>query len=252
MKKVTFFLLILAFTRIGISFGAPGDAAGTQNFFLGGTTNGNSNINQVLALLVGPAGPPGPAGIAGADGYPGLPGAPGIAGVQGPAGPQGLQGLPGPAGPQGLQGLPGLKGDPGTGGNGNGVGFGGGTSTLGTCDQDVQVSIAKRFTLGGFKISDVTISGIDTRSLAARTAIDPTDATTCLGKKLTLSMLIKNVAVPAEPFPFTCTSTAIASDSIIFSSSATCKGGEANQKADHAFSDFSLDQFETLIGLGLE
>ncbi|CAB4875805.1 unannotated protein [freshwater metagenome] len=249
MKKVTFFLLILAFTRIGISFGAPTDTAGTQNFFLGGTSNGVSNLNQVLALLVGPAGPPGPAGIAGADGYPGLPGAPGIAGVQGPQGLQGLQGLPGPAGPAGLQGL---KGDPGTGGNGNGVGFGGGTSTLGTCDENVQVSIAKRFTLDGFKISEISVSGIDIRSLAVRTAADATDTTTCLGKKLTLSMLVKNIGTPAEPFPFTCTSPAIATETIVFSASDTCKGGEVNQSADHTFSDFLLEKFELRIGLGLE
>jgi hypothetical protein len=100
MKKFSFFLLILVLTRVGTTYAAPnnGTTLDFQNFFLGSSAKPNVNVNQVLALLVGPAGKPGPAGVAGKDGFvgmngqdgkDGLPGAPGPVGPQGPAGPAG-------------------------------------------------------------------------------------------------------------------------------------------------------------------
>ena len=107
MKKMTLFLAILIFSRIGIAYGADLAPNGLQNFFLGSTNASAGNINQVLALLVGPAGPPGPAGVAGRDGFVGINGVdgmPGAPGATGEAGPQGAQGVPG------VQGLPGATG----------------------------------------------------------------------------------------------------------------------------------------------
>ena len=241
MKKITFFLLILAFTRIGISFGAPADLNGPQNFFLGGTTNGSSNLNQVLALLVGPQGPPGAAGIAGADGFPGLPGAPGIAGQQGPAGPagaqgaqgiQGLTGATGSSGPAGATGAQGPKGDPGTGGGG--VGFGGGTGSLGTCDESVDVSIDKKFTADGFKMRSISIKNID--------------ATACAGKKLSISLLLINSAT----YPEAITCTADIAETIIFNGdTSTCFGGQT-LTTSHFLNDFKIEDYALTIGLGLE
>ena len=83
------------------------------------TAPGNSNNNQVLALMAGPQGAPGPAGVAGKDGFiglngyqgkDGLPGAPGSVGEQGPIGPSGAQGIQGVQGIQGIQGTQGLQG----------------------------------------------------------------------------------------------------------------------------------------------
>lgn len=252
MKKITFFLLILAFTRIGISFGAPADINGPQNFFLGGTTSGSSNLNQVLALLVGPQGPPGPAGIAGADGFPGLPGAPGIAGQQGPAGPagaQGIQGLTGAAGPAGAQGAQGPKGDPGTGGGG--VSFGGGTGVLAVCGQlekiPVEVKIDKRFTSiplnrFGFTIRTINISGIPSE---------------CQGKILSVNLLLKD---PALPEAIICKSAPIANgvSTVSFRGydnspdlADICHGGN-NADDVHKLNEFEISEFQPTIGLSLE
>jgi len=107
VKKFSFFLIILLLTRIGTSFAdtTTSSQAQIQNFFLGSSVAKNGNLNQVLALLVGPQGKPGVAGVAGKDGFiglngkdgtNGLDGAPGAVGPQGPAGPAGTQG---PAGP---------------------------------------------------------------------------------------------------------------------------------------------------------
>ena len=114
MKKFSFFLIVLLLTRVGTTYAAPDTTKGLdiQNFFLGSSVN-NVNVNQVLALLVGPQGKPGVAGVAGQDGFvgmngvagqDGLPGAPGPVGPQGPQGIQGIAGVAGPAGPAGPTG----------------------------------------------------------------------------------------------------------------------------------------------------
>jgi hypothetical protein len=100
MKKFSFFLLILLLTRVGTSYAAPNDGTTLdfQNFFLGSSVNPNVNVNQVLALLVGPEGQPGPAGVAGRDGFVGMNGQDGKDGLPGAPGPVGPQGVAGPAG----------------------------------------------------------------------------------------------------------------------------------------------------------
>lgn len=112
MKLKRFFaaLVIFSLSGIGITYAAGEDSNAVQNFFLGGTDLGDPNLNQMLAVLVGPKGDTGPAGVAGADGFvgmngqdgkDGLPGAPGEVGPQGPAGPAGAAGAAGGAGAPG-------------------------------------------------------------------------------------------------------------------------------------------------------
>ena len=87
MKKLVFLILVLSLAGIGASY-AETDATKSSNFFLG-TKSSAANLNQVLALLVGPQGVPGAVGVAGKDGLigmngeAGLPGAPGATGVNG-------------------------------------------------------------------------------------------------------------------------------------------------------------------------
>jgi hypothetical protein len=169
MKKMTLFLAILILSRVGIAYGADTAPNGLQNFFIG-TSNANAaNINQVLALLVGPAGPPGAAGVAGRDGFSGLngvdgmPGAPGPVGQTGPQGIQGLQGvagIPGPAGAPGPSGPAGPAGPAGTGGGGT-LGYTGGTVGLKGCDDKIQIEIGRQFTSAGFYLKKIVVSGID-------------------------------------------------------------------------------------------
>ena len=181
MKKAAFLLIILSLMRIGVVYADAADnTAQNQDYFFG-VKNASSNLNQVLALLVGPAGIPGPAGVAGKDGLigmngePGLPGAPGAAGRDGVGvlataftGAQGTctaggtrfvdaagavtfacngagGGGVGPAGPAGPAGPQGPAGPAGTGGGG---GYGAGTLAAGSCEDDntIYIDLDRRFT----------------------------------------------------------------------------------------------------------
>lgn len=178
MKKIVFFVLLLAFSRVGVALGMGTTPVGIGNFFLGSPSITESNLNQVLGLLVGPAGSPGVAGVSGAngkDGLNGLAGIPGINGVNGqdgaagPAGSQGIQGVagapgtpgaPGAQGAQGVAGPAGPAGAAGTGGGGGFLGVGGGNVSLGACDDNVTISAKQSFEGTHFNLSEVTVSGI--------------------------------------------------------------------------------------------
>ena len=113
MKRLIVLLLILSISRATVTFGNPNTGLTIRDYFFGNSAVANSDVNQVLALLVGPQGPPGPAGVAGKDGFNGingLNGRDGIPGAPGPVGPQGPQGERGDIGPQGLVGLTGATG----------------------------------------------------------------------------------------------------------------------------------------------
>ena len=120
MRKLAFFLLILVFTR-GLTFyvGANEQTSLSRfdNLLLGYDIQGNGNINQVLALAIGPQGLAGPAGVAGKNGFIGLNGSSGRDGIDGAPGPVGPGG---PMGPAGAVGIAGRNGEPGaTGANGS-------------------------------------------------------------------------------------------------------------------------------------
>jgi hypothetical protein len=115
MRKVKRTLVVLAIftlSSIGITY-AEGNASNQiSNFFMGGVQLGSENVNQVLALLVGPKGTPGPAGVAGANGFDG---------INGLNGKDGIPGAPGPVGPQGPAGASGGGGAGSPGANGVGI-----------------------------------------------------------------------------------------------------------------------------------
>ena len=176
MKKLAILLIILSFSRIGVAYADTTTAANSSNYFFG-VQDAEANLNQVLALLVGPAGTPGPAGIAGKDGLigmngvdgkDGLPGAPGVAGVAGKDGASilsaaftgtqgtcrsggtkftdaagtvtyGCNGANGSNGGNGAQGPAGPVGPVGPTGPQGAAGTGGGGGTLGYGQGEVQV-----------------------------------------------------------------------------------------------------------------
>lgn len=178
MKKIVFFLLLLAFSRVGVALGMGTTPVGIGNFFLGSPSITESNLNQVLGLLVGPAGAPGVAGVSGANGKDGLnglagipgvngvngqdgaPGAPGVQGVAGPAGRDGLNGAQGAQGVAGPAGPAGPAGAAGSGGGGGFLGVGGGNVALGSCDDNVTISAKQSFEGTHFNLSEITVSGI--------------------------------------------------------------------------------------------
>lgn len=97
MKKFAVILLILSMTRIGVAYADTTNSPNSQEYFFGVKTAAE-NLNQVLALLIGPQGQPGAAGVAGKDGLIGMDGVDGLPGAPGAAGENGA---PGPAGPAG-------------------------------------------------------------------------------------------------------------------------------------------------------
>jgi hypothetical protein len=181
MKKLVFFVAFLVFTRIGMSMGLSATPVGIGNFFIGAPAITESNLNQVLGLLVGPSGQPGVAGISGANGINGINGLPGIPGSAGPQGVAGIQGVKGDPGTPGVAGAPGKDGGIGS------VGLGGGEVAIGTCDATVNVSAAQAFTGSGFELSTVTVTNIDAASCAGQ------EATIYLAKKTGESYSCKQV-----------------------------------------------------------
>ena len=103
MKKFAILLVVLSLTRIGVAYADTTQGADSQNYFFG-TKSAAANLNQVLALLVGPKGDPGPAGVAGKDGLIGMDGKDGKDGKDGLNGLNGLDGAPGAVGQAGANG----------------------------------------------------------------------------------------------------------------------------------------------------
>lgn len=178
MKKMVFFVLLLAFSRVGVALGMGPTPVGIGNFFLGSPSITESNLNQVLGLLVGPGGSPGPAGVSGANGRDGLtglagipgvsgvngqdgtPGSTGLQGVAGAPGQAGVPGTPGASGTQGVAGPAGPAGAPGTGGGGGFFGVGGGKVSLGSCDDSVNVNVTQSFQGSKFDWATTVVSNI--------------------------------------------------------------------------------------------
>lgn len=191
-------MTFLIFTRIGMGLGISAAPIGIGNFFLGAPSITESNLNQVLGLLVGSDGQPGPAGVSGANGLNGingLPGVPGSPGSQGLPGTQGVKGDPGAPGVAGAPGVPGKDGGVGS------VGLGGGEVSIGTCDASVNISATQTFSATGFKLATVKVSNID--------------ATACAGFEATIHLT--NGVVP-----YSCTLPIGVADFLVFNLPAGC------------------------------
>jgi Collagen triple helix repeat (20 copies) len=216
MKKLIFFIAFLVFTRIGVSMGVSATPVGIGNFFLGEPSITQSNLNQVLGLLVGPDGQPGAAGVSGANGLNGLNGIPGINGVNGAQGIQGIQGI------QGVAGAPGAPGTPGKNGGIGNVGIGSGEVTIGSCDENVNIGATQEFKGDHFDLNTVSVSNIGAG---------------CAGQKVTIHLQkIKGGSV-------TCVATL-----------ATGLAGEANQisipvSTCPGGANFDMKDLDTNIGL---
>lgn len=188
-------MTFLVFTRIGMGMGISAAPIGIGNFFLGAPSITESNLNQVLGLLVGADGQPGPAGVSGANGINGINGLPGVPGAPGAQGIQGVKGDPGTPGAPGAPGAPGKDGGVGS------VGLGGGEVAIGTCDGEVNVSASQVFTATGFNLATVKVSNID--------------FTSCAGFEATIHLF--NGTTPYE-----CTLSIGASDTLIFNIRTGC------------------------------
>jgi hypothetical protein len=133
MKKILFFLCVLLLSTGITQFASPKSEATSQfeNLLFGYDIRSNSNLNQILAVVIGREGKAGPAGVAGKNGFVGMNGLAGAAGIDGAPGPIGLtgpagaDGAPGPiglTGPAGADGAPGPIGPRGTSGSAGSAG----------------------------------------------------------------------------------------------------------------------------------
>ena len=173
IRQIVILVAIFSLGGVGITYAASTNQI--QNFFLGNAPLASNNLNQVLALLVGPKGPPGPAGVAGKDGLIGINGTNGLDGAPGPAGQPGKGALTvsvpvgdsncptggvkiidgngsstyacnGKNGLNGANGANGTNGTNGTGGNNSGNGtLGFGQVNIGTCDSAVTVKLSNKY-----------------------------------------------------------------------------------------------------------
>ena len=196
MKKFAVILLVLSLTRIGVAYADSTNTTNSQNYFFG-TKSAAANLNQVLALLVGPKGDPGPAGVAGKDGLIGMNGKDGKDGKDGLNGAPGVAGLPGAPGAgvlsvaftgtqgncttggvkftdasgavtyacngrngaDGANGANGTNGTNGTGGGGGTLGYGQGEVSVTGCEADnkIIINILRDFTGTDFVFKAFTV-----------------------------------------------------------------------------------------------
>ena len=195
MKKIFMILVIISLTRVGVAYAADTAAGTQQNYFFGKTSQSAANLNQVLALLVGPKGDPGPAGVAGRDGF---------IGMNGKDGKDGLPGAPGPVGPAGGTGAAGagiaiaqftgtqgsctnggtkfIAGDGtttyacngtngGGGGSGGSIGYGAGEVSVGSCTDTATVGLKSQYTGADFVFDTITVTQLNTGCASKTLAI---------------------------------------------------------------------------------
>jgi hypothetical protein len=248
MKKFAVILLVLSLTRVGVAYADSTNASNSQNYFFG-TKSAAANLNQVLALLVGPKGDPGPAGVAGKDGLIGMDGKDGKDGKDGLDGAPGAVGLPGAEGAgvlavaftgyqgtclsggvkltasdgtisyvcNGLNGANGANGATGPAGSGGGGGTGGFTyaqgELSGTCDDYIFIKPVREFTINGFIFAGFKI-GDSRRPQVTGTTSDGGVATGCLTQKVTFEFFTNksyNLAKYSASDHIICVSNAVLS-----------------------------------------
>ena len=222
MKKFALILLVLSLTRVGVAYADSTNSSNSQNYFFG-TKSAAANLNQVLALLVGPKGDPGPAGVAGKDGLIGMDGKDGKDGkdgLDGAPGAVGAAGAPGAGvlaiaftgnqgtclsggvkltaadgtvsyvcnGRNGADGANGANGAQGPAGTGGGNGTGGFTyaqgELSGTCDDYIFIKPVREFTLNGFVFAGFKI-GDSRKPQVTGTTSDAGVAAGCLPQTVT-------------------------------------------------------------------
>jgi hypothetical protein len=167
-------------------------------------------INISTSSMPGPKGEP---GIAGQPGLTGPQGEPGEKGVAGTKGEKGEAGATGTTGATGSTGQTGATGPAGSGPSGSGSGTG--SVALGTCDDDITVSLNSKYVpysatpANNWVLDYLTISNID--------------ATACNGKRVTVLLLKQDATVLLTSNVLT-----ISSISLVFNctpdSSGSCTG----------------------------
>jgi hypothetical protein len=165
MKRFITLLLVLSLFKIGTAYAAtPTNSKDNSRIIFGNTKTKNTNVNQVLALLVGPQGRIGPVGLTGPRGFQGINGQNGLPGAPGPVGPAGATGATGSSGPAGPAGPKGDRGDVGPAGSGGGGGSSSlaqGSFEVGACDNSITAAFTSFFGSGTFALNSIILNEVD-------------------------------------------------------------------------------------------
>jgi hypothetical protein len=255
MKRFVTLLLVLSLFKIGTAYAAtPTNTNDNSRIIFGTTKSKNANVNQVLALLVGPQGRVGPVGVAGPRGFQGingqdgLPGAPGPAGEAGPAGatgPAGPAGASGSSGPAGPAGPAGPKGDPGTGGSGGSSSLAQGSFTVGACDNSITAAFTSFFSSGTFALNSIILNEVDSACSSKIVSVFFTmsvNSTGSFGPYSTSDVVKCTATIPSIPTGTSATVT-------IANTDPTCTNQTSAASLGNSLRKIGSRDFDSVVGL---
>lgn len=174
-------------TNVAVGEGTNAGTSGSS----GGSTGG-SGSDSTGTLVFG-------SGDSSTNGLPGSGLTEGQVGLQGPKGDKGDQGEPGPQGPAGPQGPTGQNG---TNGSGSGVSSGQGAGSIGTCDDQVDVSLRSYWTGSEFKLDQIIIKNVSTNCNGLDLVVFLMDGTSPNPNTL-LNLTASNVTVSSNTITLT-------------------------------------------------
>jgi hypothetical protein len=255
MKRFITLLLVLSLFKIGSAYAAtPANTNDNSRIILGTTKAKNANVNQVLALLVGPQGRIGPVGLTGPRGFQGingqngLPGAPGPAGPAGATGPAGASGSSGPAGPAGAKGDKGDRGDvgpAGTGGGGGSSSLAQGSFQVGACDNSITAAFTSFFGSGTFALNSIILSEVDSACASKIVSVFFTmsvNATGSFGPYATGDVVKCTSTIPSIPAGTSATVT-------IANTDPTCTNETTAASLGNSLRKIGSRDFDSVVGL---
>jgi hypothetical protein len=252
MKRFITLLLVLSLFKIGSAYAAtPTNTNENSRIIFGTTKSKNANVNQVLALLVGPQGRVGPVGLAGPRGFQGingqdgLPGAPGPAGAAGPAGPSGSSGPAGPAGPAGAKGDRGDVGPAGTGGSGGSSSLAQGSFEVGACDNSITAAFTSFFGSGTFALNSIILNEVDgacSNKIVSVYFTMSTNSTGSFGPYATGDVIKCTDTIP----PFTVGTSATVT---IANTDPTCTNETSGANLGNSLRKIASRDFDSVVGL---
>jgi hypothetical protein len=258
MKRFITLLLVLSLFKIGTAYAAtPTNTNDNSRIIFGNTKTKNANVNQVLALLVGPQGRIGPVGLTGPRGFQGingqdgLPGAPGPAGPVGPAGatgatgPAGASGSSGPAGPAGPKGDRGDVGPAGSGGGGGSSSLAQGSFTVGACDNSITAAFTSFFSSGTFALNSIILNEVDSACSSKIVSVFFTmsvNSTGSFGPYSTSDVVKCTATIPSIPTGTSATVT-------IANTDPTCVNQTSAANLGNSLRKIGSRDFDSVVGL---
>jgi hypothetical protein len=249
MKRFITLLLVLSLFKIGTAYAAtPTNTNDNSRIIFGTTKSKNANVNQVLALLVGPQGRVGPVGVAGPRGFQGINGQDGLPGAPGPAGATGATGATGASGPAGPAGPKGDRGDvgpAGTGGSGGSSSLAQGSFAVGACDNSITAAFTSFFGSGTFALNSIVLNEVDgacSNKIVSVFFTMSTNSTGTFGPYATGDVIKCTDTIP----PFTVGTSATVT---IANTDPTCTNETSGANLGNSLRKIGSRDFDSVVGL---